>query len=144
MGAGRFVLGAGEGLQRVVFAIASYLVEGEEAVDPRKSLARLGRLLSSAAGYEVRTTEGHRVGRVEHVRYERHADRPDEIVVRVPGLLRRRRSYPLRAVCEVRPKEQLVVIDPASDRVALETEVRRRASTYPTGGQGRGRKPQMD
>ena len=101
-----------------MFAIASELVEGEEAVDPRKRLARLGRLLSSAAGYEVRTTEGHRVGKVEHVRYERHADRPDEIVVRVAGLVRRRRSYPLRAVWEVKPKEQLVVIDLAPDRAS--------------------------
>ena len=101
-----------------MFAIASELVEAEEALEPRKRLARLGRLLSSAAGYEVRTTEGHRVGKVEHVRYERHADRPDDIVVRVAGLVRRRRSYPLRAVCEVKPKEQLVVIDLAPDRVS--------------------------
>jgi hypothetical protein len=85
-------------------------MERDEGVDPRKRAARLGRLLSAAVGYEVRTNEGAKLGKVEHVRYERHADRPDEIIVRVPGLLRRRRSIPLRAVHDVKPREQLVVI----------------------------------
>jgi len=85
-------------------------MQGGEGVDPRKRLATIGRLLSAAAGYEVRTQDGAKLGTVEHVRYERHADRPDEIIVRVPGLLRRRRSFPLRAVVDVKPREQVVVI----------------------------------
>src|SRR6266545_7829922 len=42
----------------------------------------IGRLLSSAEGYLVLDEEGRPCGRLDHVRYERHADYPDEIVVR--------------------------------------------------------------
>jgi len=77
-------------------------------------MAELGRLLAAAEGYQVLTSTGRRLGRVEHVRYQQHADRPDEIVVRSRMLLRTRtRVYPLSAVHEVKPKEGTVVIDPA-------------------------------
>jgi PRC-barrel domain len=80
----------------------------------RKREAELGRMLAAAEGYQVLTSTGRRLGRVEHVRYQHHADRPDEIVVRSRMLLRtRRRVYPLSAVQEVNPKEGTVVIDPA-------------------------------
>jgi hypothetical protein len=58
--------------------------------DAEQSLARqaeLGRLLSAAAGYRVVTGDGTHVGWLDHVRYEQHADHPDEIVVRRRGLL---------------------------------------------------------
>jgi len=52
-------------------------------------------------------------------RYERHADHPDEIVVRRRGLLRkRRRAVPFDAVEVVRPKEKTVVLH--LDRSKLE------------------------
>ncbi len=86
-------------------------MEGIDGVAARKKMAELGRLLAAAEGYQVRTTTGGRLGRVEHVRYESHADRPDEIIVRAPGLLgTRKRVYPLSAVREVKPKEQIVVV----------------------------------
>jgi hypothetical protein len=57
-------------------------MEGIDGVAARKKMAELGRLLAAAEGYQVLTSSGRRMGRVAHVRYERHADRPDEIVVR--------------------------------------------------------------
>jgi sporulation protein YlmC with PRC-barrel domain len=94
-------------------------VEANDGVSSRKQVARLGQLLAASAGYQVRTAEGKGLGRVENVRYERHADRPDEIVVRAPGLLRgRKRTYPLSAVQEVVPRERVVVINPADENAA--------------------------
>jgi hypothetical protein len=91
-------------------------MEATDAVIARKKMAELGRLLAAAEGYQVLTSTGRRLGRVERVRYEQYADRPDEIVVRSRTLLRtRRRVFALSAVHEVKPREQTVVIDPAGD-----------------------------
>jgi sporulation protein YlmC with PRC-barrel domain len=100
----------------VAAPLPSLQVEATDAVIARKRLAELGRLLATAEGYQVLTSTGHRLGRVEHVRYQRYADRPDEIVVRSRMLLRtRRRAYTLSAVREIKPRERTVVIDPADD-----------------------------
>jgi hypothetical protein len=91
-------------------------MEAKDAVIARKRMAELGRLLAAAEDYQVLTSTGRRLGRVERVRYEQHADRPDEIVVRSRTLLRtRRRVLALSAVHEVKPRERTVVIDPAGD-----------------------------
>ncbi len=58
----------------------------------------LGRLLASAEGYTVLGRAGKQLGRVDHVRYERHADRPDEIVVRRGWRWRRTLVVPFQAV----------------------------------------------
>jgi hypothetical protein len=90
-------------------------VGANEGVSSRERAALIGRLLAASAGYQVRTPDGKGLGRVENVRYERHADRPDEIIVRSPGLLRgRKRVYPLSAVQEVMPRERVVVIELAA------------------------------
>jgi hypothetical protein len=94
-----------------VLPIGLLLVEGTDGVAARKRTAELGRLLADAVGYQVRSGTGGRLGRVEHVRYRHHADRPDEIIVRGPALLRgRKRAYPLSTVREVNRKNQTVVI----------------------------------
>ena len=81
--------------------------------------AELGRLLSAAAGYRVVTGDGTRVGWLDHVRYEQHADHPDEIVVRRRGLLlKRRRAFPFGRVETVRQRERTVVL--RLDLVTLE------------------------
>jgi hypothetical protein len=69
----------------------------------------LGRLLPSAEGYLVLDEEGHPCGRIDHVRYERHADYPDEIVVR-RGLFRQRRVLPFEAVAAVDRKNKTVLL----------------------------------
>jgi hypothetical protein len=91
-------------------------MEATDVVIARKKMAELGRLLAAAEGYQVLTSTGRRLGRVEHVRYEQYADRPDEIVVRSRTLLRmRRRVYALSAVHEIKPRERTVVIDPPGE-----------------------------
>jgi hypothetical protein len=73
--------------------------------------AELGRLLAAAGGYRVLASDGTHLGWLDHVRYERHADRPDEVVVRSRRLLaRRRRALPFSAVAEVRQRERTVVL----------------------------------
>jgi len=81
--------------------------------------AELGRLLAAAEGYRVVAGDGAHLGWLDHVRYERHADRPDEIVVRRRGLLpRRHRAVPFSAVEAVRRRERTVVL--RLDRGAFE------------------------
>lgn len=81
--------------------------------------AELGRLLAAATGYRVFTADGEHVGSLDRIRYERHTDHPDEIVLRRRGVLgRRRRALPFDAVEEVRPQEKTVVL--RSTRGAIE------------------------
>ena len=69
----------------------------------------LGRLLASAEGYLVLDEEGRPYRRIDHIRYERHADYPDEIVVR-RGLFRQRRVFPFEAVAAVDRKKKTVLL----------------------------------
>jgi hypothetical protein len=84
----------------------------EGAADERsRTQAELGRLLAAAEGYRVLASDRTHVGWLDHVRYERHADHPDEIVVRSRRLLaRRRRVLPFSAVAEVSRRERTVVL----------------------------------
>ena len=67
--------------------------------------AELGRRLATSARYAVRASDGLNVGFVEYVRYERHAEHPDEIVIAQGRLLRRgRRTVPFSAVESVDPR----------------------------------------
>jgi len=72
--------------------------------------AELGRLLAVAEGYRVLASDGTHVGWLDHVRYERHVDHPDEIVVRSRRLLARRRVLPFSAVADVRQRQRTVVL----------------------------------
>jgi hypothetical protein len=84
-----------------------------------RSQADLGRLLAAAEGYRVVASDGTPLGWLAHVRYERHADHPDEIVVRRRGPLpRRRRALPFSAVDAVSPRQRTVVL--RLERSALE------------------------
>jgi len=93
---------------------------GDESVEQSlKRQAELGRLLAAAEGYRVVASDGTQLGWVDHVRYQRHADHPDEIIVRRRGLRRRRRrALPFSAVEAVRPRESTVIL--RVDRSALE------------------------
>jgi hypothetical protein len=94
-------------------------VGNEGAEQGLRRQAELGRLLAAAEGYRVVGSDGAHLGWLDHVRYERHADRPDEIVVRRRGLLpRRHRAVPFSAVEAVRPRERTVVL--RLDRGAFE------------------------
>ena len=69
----------------------------DEGIEQRlRRQAELGRLLAAAAGFRVVASDGRQVGALDHVRYRRHADHPDEIIVRrrVLSSKRRRASAP--------------------------------------------------
>jgi hypothetical protein len=93
-------------------------VGDESAEQSLKRQAELGRLLAAAEGYRVVASDGTPVGWLDHVRYERHADHPDEIVIRRHGLLpNRRRALPFSAVATVRSRQRTVIL--RLDRNAL-------------------------
>jgi hypothetical protein len=84
-----------------------------------KRQAELGRLLAAAEGYRVVASDGASLGWLDHVRYQKHADHPDEIVVRRRGMPPwRRRALPFSAVEAVRQRERTVVV--RLDPIALE------------------------
>jgi len=85
--------------------LASVQAEGvasssrEKSSRPRpRELSELGRLLAAADGYAVLDAAGRQLGRVDRVRYERHTDRPDEVVVRRGWLWIREQVVPLQAI----------------------------------------------
>ncbi len=82
---------------------------GASAESQLRERGELGRLLASAEGYLVLNEEGRPCGRLDHVRYERHADYPDEIVVR-RGLFRQRRVLLFDAVATVDRKNKTVLL----------------------------------
>src|SRR2546421_7000877 len=84
---------------------------GDESAEQRlRGQAELGRRLAGAAGYRVVASDGAHLGWLDHVRYERHADHPDRIVVRRRGLFPKRRALPFDAVEAVRPRERTIVL----------------------------------
>lgn len=79
--------------------------------------AELGRRLAASEGYLVLASHGRRLGVVDHIRYEQHADYPDEIVVRGRNpLVRRRRAIPFDSVQAVDPKQRVVTVRSATTR----------------------------
>ena len=73
--------------------------------------AELGRFLTAAAGYRVLASDGTYLGWLDHVRYERYADHPDELIVSSRRhLATRRRVLPFSAVAEVRQRDRTVVV----------------------------------
>jgi sporulation protein YlmC with PRC-barrel domain len=83
---------------------------GERDRRPREQ-AELGRRLAASEGYLVLASDGRHVGVVDHVRYEQHADHPDEIVVRRRNVLvRRRRAIPFDSIQAVDPTQRTVTL----------------------------------
>ena len=69
------------------------ITEQEQQPKPRRTYREaslLGFLLSSAHGFGVLGPNGGRLGVLDSMRYERHADFPEEIVVRRGRLFWRR------------------------------------------------------
>ena len=88
-----------------------FVQEGGGGERSDRTQAELGRLLTAATGYRVLARDGTHLGWLDHVRYERHADHPDEIIVRSRRLLAsRRRVLPFSAVAEVKQRDRTVVV----------------------------------
>ncbi len=92
------------------FAVAQEI--GDQGAEPSvRRQAELGRLLAAADGYQVVASDGTHLGRLDHVRYQRYADHPDEIVVRRRAVFsKRRRALPFSAVETVRVRERTIVL----------------------------------
>jgi len=98
----------------------------DEGIEQRlRRQAELGRLLAAAAGYRVVASDGRQVGALDHVRYRRHADHPDEIIVRRRVLFPKRRRASLQRRRAVRARERTVVL--RLDSSALERSPSARA-----------------
>ena len=104
-----------------------------------RTQAELGRRLAVAGGYRVLASDGTHLGWLDHVRYLRHADHPDEIIVRGRRLLAtRRRVLPFSAVAEVRQRDSTRRATRCPDSVRAS-----RRSTAQTHG-GRARRAALD
>lgn len=88
----------------------------------RQDVLKLGGALAEAEGYRVIALDGRDVGEVEHVRYERHADHPDEIIIfRRVLFWRRRGTIPFDVVGNVdrrRGRVYLTIPSEAIDHLA--------------------------
>lgn len=77
----------------------------------RTDILALGRRLADSVGFRVIALDGRDIGVLDHVRYERHADHPDEIVVRRRRFLRDRQA--------VLAFDQIANVDRRSESVYL-------------------------
>jgi hypothetical protein len=83
----------------------------ESSARSLRGQAELGRLLAAAAGYLVLASDGRQAGQVDHIRYERHSDHPDKIIIRRGRMLWKRRcALPFDAVQAVNPTDDTVVL----------------------------------
>jgi hypothetical protein len=85
--------------------------EGSDTERDREDVLKLGARLAAAEGFRVIARDGLDVGEVEHVRYKRHADHPDEIVIKRRVLLRHRLG--------VVAFDEVANVDPDRERVYL-------------------------
>jgi hypothetical protein len=77
----------------------------------REDILTLGRRLADSVGFRVIALDGRELGVLDHVRYKKHADHPDEIVVRKRRLLWDRTS--------TIAFEEISAVDPVAGRVYL-------------------------
>ena len=75
-----------------------------------RDAALLGYHLTFAQGFRVVDLEGDELGVLDSLRYERHAEFPEEIVVRTGWLRRRRHTIPFARVDSVDTRSQTVKI----------------------------------
>jgi hypothetical protein len=83
----------------------------DERARPFRRASLLGYHLSQSHGFRVVQSDGTELGILENLRYEGHADYPDEIVVRQGRLVRRRRlTVPFSWVESVNPRARVVTV----------------------------------
>lgn len=73
-----------------------------------RRLSELGYYLAKARGYRVVSAAGKTIGVLDGLRYGRHADYPDELLLRAGVLRRRERVLPFAAVQAVDPRTHVV------------------------------------
>lgn len=82
---------------------------------PLRHASLLGYHLARAHGLRVVEAGGRELGYLENLRYGRHSEYPDEIIVRRGRFLRRRRlTIPFAAVESVDARARVVTVRPPS------------------------------
>ena len=85
--------------------------------------SRLGRLLATAEGYQVLSSDGRYIGVVDHVRYRQHADHPDEISIRRRNVLwKRRRLIPFSAIEKVDERNRTIAVRLTAEEIERRRE----------------------
>src|SRR5919109_1140023 len=93
--------------------------ESSAAVAPVSSAA----WLANSEGYRVVALDGRELGWLENVRYERHTDHPDEILVRRRLLFWDRfAQVPFEEVANVDPERERIYLAVRSDDIAWGSE----------------------
>jgi sporulation protein YlmC with PRC-barrel domain len=78
-----------------------------------RDAALLGYRLSQAHGFDVITSDGRKLGRLQRLRYERHAEYPEELIVHRGRLLWKRDQHiPFHRVEHVEPRARLIRLLP--------------------------------
>ena len=68
--------------------------------------------LANAEGYDVCAADGQSLGQVDHLRYEKHADHPDSLIIRRGVLFWKRwASIPFEAVQSVDTEGRSVILN---------------------------------
>jgi hypothetical protein len=84
----------------------------------REDIVKLGARLADSEGFRVIALDGRDIGEVDHVRYERHADHPDEIIITRRVLFwRRRGTIPFEVVGNVDRRRGRVYLTVPSDAI---------------------------
>jgi hypothetical protein len=87
------------------------MFEGGATERERKDIVRLGARLANAEDFRIVTLDGREIGVLENVRYEKHADHPDDILIR--------RRYLLWDRYATIGFEDVANVDPERERVYL-------------------------
>ena len=87
------------------------MVEGGATDHERKDIARLGARLANSEGFRVVALDGREIGVLENVRYEKHTDHPDDVLIR--------RRYVLWDRYATVTFDQVANVDPERERVYL-------------------------
>jgi hypothetical protein len=67
--------------------VRTLMLEGGATERDRKDIVRLGARLANSEDFRVVALDGREIGVLENVRYEKHTDHPDDILIRRRYLL---------------------------------------------------------
>jgi hypothetical protein len=87
------------------------MLQGGTTERERQDIVRLGARLANSEDFRVVALDGREIGMLENVRYEKHADHPDDILIR--------RRYLLWDRYTTVSFEDVANVDPERERIYL-------------------------
>jgi hypothetical protein len=85
----------------------------------RRDILKLGARLANSEDFRVVALDGRELGWLENVRYERHTDHPDEILIRRRFLFwDRYAKVPFEEVANVDPERERIYLAVRHDAIA--------------------------